>query len=249
MTLHDLIHLNFKEEQSTAKSLYYALLKSKLLQAPLVFTVSEYSKHEIKAWLGERYTGEIIVTGNGLSDAFHSNLRATQPFTQEHISVYIPGSEKAHKNIFAQLQACSINEYKDLISVYLTGIFSDDFKNQAVKTGLNIHYLGFVSETELARLYAKVDLVLFCSLYEGFGLPIIEAESQATPVITSNITSMPEIAGPNTLLADPTCIEEISHNISIAIKHPQLRSHNNLTKHQWNAVAKTVQDSINLYAN
>lgn len=212
-TIHDLIHLNFPEERSTTKTAYYKLLRLKLLDQPLIFTVSKFSRDEIGNWLGDKFQGNIVVTGNGLSDTFKQNRRTSNPYQDDVIKVYIPGSEKPHKNVLTQLKACATVNTQQQLRVYLTGNYSTKFRNEASKLGIEIQYKGFLTETELCLLYANVDLVLFCSKYEGYGLPIIEAYSQGTPVITSDITSMPEVSENPEMLASPNSIEEISSRI------------------------------------
>ncbi|HDZ0968186.1 TPA: glycosyltransferase family 4 protein, partial [Klebsiella pneumoniae] len=77
-----------------------------------------------------------------------------------------------------------------------------------------IKFMGRVDNETLAQLYKGANMLLFPSLYEGFGLPVIEAMACGTPVITSNVTSLPEIAGDAALLVDP-----INHgDISLAIE-------------------------------
>jgi len=73
----------------------------------------------------------------------------------------------------------------------------------------SIKFLGYVNESELLNYYQKACALLFLSMYEGFGLPILEAMSCGTPVITSNISAMPEIAGNAALLVNPYDVNEI----------------------------------------
>ena len=82
--------------------------------------------------------------------------------------------------------------------------------------------LGFVSERELAALYAGATLLLYPSLYEGFGLPVLEAMACGTPVIASNTSSIPEIAGEAALLIDPTDITAMSNAMQRLIDEPSL---------------------------
>ena len=71
-------------------------------------------------------------------------------------------------------------------------------------------FTGFVDDTDLPHLYNGADFFVYPSLYEGFGLPILEAMSCGTPVITSNVSSMPEVAGKAALLVDPLSEVELA---------------------------------------
>ena len=77
----------------------------------------------------------------------------------------------------------------------------------------NISYLGFISDEELAKVYNRASCFLFPSFYEGFGLPLLESMACATPVISSNTTSMPEVGGDAVLYCDPNDIVDIKNKI------------------------------------
>jgi alpha-1,3-rhamnosyl/mannosyltransferase len=72
-----------------------------------------------------------------------------------------------------------------------------------------LRYLGFVSQDELPRLYAGARLFVYPSLYEGFGLPVLEAMASGTPVITSNVSSLPEVVGGAARLVEPQDVDSI----------------------------------------
>jgi len=93
------------------------------------------------------------------------------------------------------------------------------------KNGLTerVHFTGVVAESELPSLYRKAIFLFFPSLYEGFGLPIVEAMACGTPVITSDVTAMPEIAGDAALLVDPTSIESMTKAITGLMEDGSLR--------------------------
>ena len=82
----------------------------------------------------------------------------------------------------------------------------------------------FISEELLPSYYKGADALMFASLYEGFGLPIVEAMAVGTPVLTSNITAMPEVAGGAALLVNPYSVEDIRRGIDTIVTDLQLRS-------------------------
>ena len=83
---------------------------------------------------------------------------------------------------------------------------------------------GFVSEQELDILLRIADVLIYPSLYEGFGIPILEAMKLGTPVITSNVTAMPEVAGDAAILVDPYSVEEMASAISRLLQDKVLRN-------------------------
>ena len=87
----------------------------------------------------------------------------------------------------------------------------------------NVHLLGYVPDEELPILYNLTDIFAYPSLYEGFGLPILEAQACGCPVITSNVSSMPEVAGESAILVDPYNVEEIASAIHKVSSDKNLR--------------------------
>jgi glycosyltransferase involved in cell wall biosynthesis len=74
----------------------------------------------------------------------------------------------------------------------------------------HVHFIGTITDSDLACLYRQAEALLYPSLYEGFGLPILEAMASGCPVITSNVSSMPEVAGEAALLVTPQDVGEIA---------------------------------------
>ncbi|QQG43450.1 MAG: glycosyltransferase family 4 protein [Candidatus Daviesbacteria bacterium] len=117
-----------------------------------------------------------------------------------------------------------------------------------VIAGQSLPWLDY--ETELPLLYSTATLLLYPSLYEGFGLPILEAEACGTPVITSNISSMPEVAGKSALLVDPLNQEEITKKVTEAMEDAKLREDliklglENVKRFSWE---KAAQETTEVY--
>ena len=87
----------------------------------------------------------------------------------------------------------------------------------------HIRYLGYVSDTKLSHIYNLATIFIYPSLYEGFGLPPLEAMACGTPVIVSNVASLPEVCGSAALYVDPTDIEDIKDKILILLNDEILR--------------------------
>jgi glycosyltransferase involved in cell wall biosynthesis len=86
-----------------------------------------------------------------------------------------------------------------------------------------IHWLGPVPEADLPALYSGALLLVFPSLYEGFGLPVLEAMACGTPVVCSNSSSLPEVAGDAALLTDPLDTEKLAWTMRLALEDEPLR--------------------------
>ena len=118
----------------------------------------------------------------------------------------------------------AFNEVKKIIpgmQLVLAGKlgWDQDIKKMMGKRPKDIIFTGFIDrEHELSSLYSSASCFVFPSLYEGFGLPILEAMVCGCPVVTSNISSMPEVAGDAAILVEPLEVESISHGVIKAIK-------------------------------
>ena len=114
-------------------------------------------------------------------------------------------------------------------------------KPENYKKHKDVIFTGYVSDSTLSSLYASADVFLYPSLYEGFGLPILEAFSHGCPVVTSNLSSMPEVAGEAAILVNPNKTKEIEKGILEALKNS--KSLNNkgkkrLKMYNWQETAK-----------
>jgi glycosyltransferase involved in cell wall biosynthesis len=93
----------------------------------------------------------------------------------------------------------------------------------ARKLHKHVRFLGFLSDDTLAALYRMAAVFVFPSLYEGFGLPPLEAMASGTPVVTSNVSSLPEVVGDAAVLVDPTDAMDIKEGIKRVLTDPELR--------------------------
>ena len=222
ITIHDLNHIDVDANTSFLKKLYYNIvLKRACRKAALIFTVSEFSKGRIVDWSGIN-PDKVKVVYNGVSSAFHQDV---QPYLPGFPYIFIVGNRKLHKNEDRALRAFAQANIDKNIHVLFSGKPSDQLANTAKELQIEdrVKFLGRLSEDELASTYKGALCLLFPSLYEGFGLPVIEAMACGTPVITSNTTSLVEIANNSCELIDPTKIEQISKAIEKILDNIVLR--------------------------
>jgi len=212
ITLHDLNHIDLDANSSFLKRLYYNLvLKRACRKCAFIVTVSEFSKKRIVEWSGIN-SDKVKVVYNGVSEAFNANVK---PYEPGFPYIFIVGNRKIHKNEDRALRAFAQANIDKNIKLVFSGDPSDQLQQTANELNITdrIVFLGRLSEEQLASTYKGAICLLFPSLYEGFGLPLIEAIACGTPVITSNTTALVEIANEYTIKVDPLNIHEISRFI------------------------------------
>lgn len=203
LTLHDLIHLEVREERSSIKQGYYqCIVKPAVLNADVVFTVSEYSRQRIAEWSGIALAG-IVCVGNGVDSEVFNPRGLAWPHARPYL-LYV-GNQKPHKNVEGLVQAFALSGLSADFDLFLTGDLSRAVAEIVARLGMldRVRSLGLVPERDLPSLYRGAHAVIMPSRYEGFGLPVIEAMACGTPVLSSNRTSLPEVGGAAARYFDP----------------------------------------------
>ncbi|MFO1064485.1 MAG: glycosyltransferase family 1 protein [Pirellulales bacterium] len=202
LTVHDLIPIACREAKSSAKTAYfYALQRPLIRKSPVTFTVSEFSKQEIMRYAGVN-ADRICVTGNGISDDFSPTGKS---FIHARPYILYVGNPKPHKNVALLFEALSEIVKREDIDLIAVCSRSDELVRRSVQLGIDnrIHWRSGLSDAELAELYRGAKCLVMPSLYEGFGLPIVEAMACGCPVVCSDRTSLPEVAGDAGFTFDP----------------------------------------------
>ncbi len=218
VTIHDCIHLRFP--QYLPNRLGYAYARSSLWiathRAARVITVSEASKRDILRYY--RVPEERIdVIYNAIDDRFwleppaDAMERVRERYQLNAPFVLYAGNIKPHKNLERLIEAFHLlRQDPNLKDVQLLIIGDEISKYASLRRAVHRHklhkyvrFFGFVPDQTLAALYRLAAVFVFPSLYEGFGLPPLEAMASGTPVITSNVSSLPEVVGDAALMIDP----------------------------------------------
>ena len=217
VTIHDCIHLRFP--QYLPNRLAYGYARASLWiathRATRVLTVSEASKRDILRYFHVPES-KIDVIYNGIDEQFGERpadeemRRVRERYQLQDPFVLYAGNIKPHKNLERLIEAFHTLRKNGFEHVKLLIIGDEISKYPTLRRAVhryklhhNVRFLGFVSDKTLACLYRLAAVFVFPSLYEGFGLPPLEAMASGTPVITSNQSSLPEIVGDAAVLVDP----------------------------------------------
>lgn len=221
--VHDLMVRIYPQNYSFIKKIYLELFFSKLKKADLIIAVSETTKKDIIKYY--RVPEEkILVCYNGVNTKKTineiNNLRDTSIDINKKFLFYL-GDMRKNKNlpntVKGFLNFCDTNNVNDLF-FYIAGKKNDDYPNVLNELRGSAHanqvkFLGYISDNEKELLYRKCECVVLLSLYEGFGMPIVEGMSYYKPIITSNCSSMEEVGRDAVVLADPENINDIGRAI------------------------------------
>jgi glycosyltransferase involved in cell wall biosynthesis len=221
-TLHDLNHVSVAENSSPAKRWYYnKIIRPACHKAAFVLTVSENSRHEIREWAKVK-DEKVVNVGNGVGLPFSALGGRYDPGYPYLLYV---GSRKPHKNLVRLMKAFAISGVRREVRLVLTGTRDSAISAQIAGAGLNgeVMFAESPGDEELANLYRGALGLLFPSLYEGFGLPPLEAMACGVPVLTSNVCSLPEVVGDAALLVNPTEVAGIAEGIRRLAEDGDLR--------------------------
>ena len=237
VTIHDCIHLRFP--QYLPNRLAYGYARASLWiathRSSRVLTVSEASKRDILKYFHVP-DAKIDVIYNAIDERFgeppddEEVARVRERYQLNDPFVLYAGNIKPHKNLERLIEAFHDLRKGDLEHVKLL-IIGDEISKYATlrravhhyKLHKHVRFFGFVPDKTLAVLYRLASVFVFPSLYEGFGLPPLEAMASGTPVITSNVSSLPEVVGDAALLIDPYDAAAIAAAMRRVLTEPTLR--------------------------
>lgn len=239
VTIHDCIHLMFPQYLPNRLARPYARgsMWVATRKADRILTVSEASKRDILRFF-DVPTERITVVPNAIDARFLAPPdeahveRVRQRYQLDHPFALYVGNIKPHKNIdrlidaFGRVRASGIDDLRLII------IGDELSKYPALRQGVHRHrldkhvrFFGFQPIDTLSVFYRLAQVFVFPSLYEGFGLPPLEAMACGTPVVTSNVSSLPEVCGDAAVLVDPTDPQAIADGLIRAATDETLRAH------------------------
>ncbi|MBN3992483.1 MAG: glycosyltransferase family 4 protein [Nostoc sp. NMS2] len=226
ITVHDLIPLRFPQWFSITQQLYCSYyVRAVIQQSKHVICNSTATAEDLSKFLG---VTEDKITAIALGyDS--ENFRFLDLPTRNYF-LYL-GRHNPHKNperlitAFAALPNCK--DYELWLAGPSDRRYTPSLKAQVAQLGITnqVKFLDYVPDSELPKIINEAIALVFPSLWEGFGLPVLEAMACGTPVITSNLSSLPEVAGDAAILIDPYDTEEITEAMQAVATDSALRSH------------------------
>ena len=258
MVIHDLAYEHFADHVYGLATRYYRyFMPYYAKKAQRIATVSEFSKQDIVN-LYHISPNKIDVVYNGakevykaVSDTIKNEVKSIYSHGAEYF-VYV-GSIHPRKNVknlllaFEQFKKETGSDFKLLIVGRKAWDFEEvDTTHANMQFKDDVNFLGHIPPAELADIVASAYAMVYVSLFEGFGIPIIEAMGCDVPVITSNTTSMPEAAGDAALLVNPLSVGDIASAMKKLAGDADLRNEliskgrNQLKKFSWQLTGKKL---------
>jgi glycosyltransferase involved in cell wall biosynthesis len=222
LTLHDLSTLLCPETHTaTSVRLINFIIKRIKERSEKIITVSEHSRRDLITYL-HIPEDRISVIYNAADERFRPILpdesdkqRLEQKYRIAGSFILFVGTLEARKNIPALLRA--FHKIRSRIDQKLVIVGNKGWKYEEIFTlvdSLNLHhdviFTGYVPDSDLPLLYNLADIFVYPSLYEGFGLPLVEAMACGTPVISSHVSSIPEVVGKAGILVDPLNTDQLA---------------------------------------
>lgn len=226
-TIHDLNHLDVPQNAGGLKTLYYlTVLRSGIRRASSVLTVSEYSRKRIIEWSGCA-PEKVHVVGNGVSEAFTPIGPDLEPSPGNGRSyIFSCTNRKGHKNEVRLLKAFALSGLRSDFDLVLPGVPSGELHHIIDKLGISeqVRFTGQMNDSQLAQTYRAAVFTIFPSMYEGFGIPIVESMACGVPVLSSSATSLPEVGGDAAIYFDPSCVEAMAGGMTRLASDKELRT-------------------------
>ena len=233
VTIHDVAFKTFPDMyHATSRFIYNQKWRHACKVADRIIAISESTKQDIVRFYGVD-PDRIDIVYQPVNELYYTTGKGVCPeglkeYTDHPYMLYV-GSINSRKNLLGIVKAIELlpkdlqiplivigdgREYKQKVLEYIS---AHNLKDRIIFSPEKVGTEG------LRYLYANACLLIYPSFYEGFGLPVVEALLSNCPVITSNVSSLPEAAGPDSLLVDPTSVQDIAEKIKVLLTDDTLR--------------------------
>ncbi len=278
VTIHDMSVLLFEQVSSWRQSLRHYLFRRGLLRADKVIAVSEATRRDVEHYLNipasrirriynapdprfAAHPNPADARAAGPGSADHERRRILERYQISYPYLLYTGTIRPQKNIPRMVEAFAVLRgdlenhpvYSDLRLIIIGDEVS---RNPTVRQAVNkthmeqaVRFLGFVPFDTLRVFYESAAAFVFPSLYEGFGLPPLEAMASGTPVVTSNVSSLPEVTGDAAMIVNPDNVFDIARGIREVLLDVSLRrdlvarGYSQAASFSWDVTAREVLDT------
>lgn len=267
LVVHDLAFTHFPEQISGIMRQYYQKYTPKFLQkATRIVTVSEYTKEDILTQF-QVSENKIAVACNGCDERFRAlPAEVIRQVRQEYAEgkpyfIYV-GAIHPRKNVlrliwgFQKFKTAKSCDVKLLIvgrNAWMNKEVMQAYEKSPFKT--DIRFIGYIEDEKLPLLLGSALSLAYVSLFEGFGIPLLEAMHAEVPIITSNSSSLPEVAGDAAIYVNPIFVKEIGKAMHLMYDTPELRAslvergRRRREKFTWAHAAAVVYENLLLATN
>lgn len=266
LTIHDLTFLLFADKYPVTKRLLFGRMINIYIKiSDKIIAVSENTKKDILRFFTIP-ENKISVTYESYPEYYNEYIDSKN--AKEHLKKYgikkefilYVGMIEPRKNILALLKAFIQLDKEldlDLVIVGKKGWYYSEIENfiasvEIEKLNNNIIFTGYIHEDELKYFYRSALVFVYPSLYEGFGLPPLQAMACGVPVITSNISSLPEVVGEAAVQINPESITEIVKNVKLVYNNKDFREiliEKGLKRAKLFNLEKIAENTLNIYKN
>lgn len=231
ITIHDVAPLFYPKRYRSQYYYFRFVLPALLKRSSAVIAISENTKKDlVEAYQYDPAKVHVVISGYDQESFNQSNVsQSTIKKYAQGKYILCVGASLSHKNIHRVLEALKILRSgieHTLLIAGGKGAYREFLSSEVNRLGLNdrVKFLGYVPQQDLPSLYGGADMLVFASLYEGFGLPPLEAMACGCPVVVSNTSSLPEVCGDAAYYINPQSVEEIASAIYKVATDEDLRN-------------------------
>lgn len=261
VTIHDVFHLAFYDDLSFKQKLYAkAVINQAVSRSDKILTVSKFSVDEIKKYTNTKQNIEIVYNAidfdkfKVIDDKSKLDLIEDKYKLPSEFLLFV-GNVKPHKNIKKLLFALKDIDTNLVIVGKKDGFITGDDNISSLIKECNldnrVFFTGYVDDEDIPVIYNLAKLFIFPSLYEGFGIPPLEAQACGCPVVCSNVASLPEVGGADSVVyCNPYSVEDIKEKIEIVLNNKDLQNElrqkgfENIKRFSWEESAKKIIEVI-----
>lgn len=255
VSIHDILHLAMPQYAKGFKKQMYSKTLFNLikLKSKNILTPSNFSKEELTKKL--KYSPEAIhKVPNAVDEKWFKIKKQDSPYKKPYL-LYV-GNVKPHKNLSVLIEAFKLIKENIAHDIVIVGkkeglILADNLVQSSIECLKDrVHFTGYVEDDVLNQYYAHADMFIFPSVYEGFGIPPLEAMATKCPVIVSNAQPMPEVCEDAALYFNPYNATDLADKILMLNNNLDIRNNlikeglNQAQKYSWDKSANTISKVI-----